>query len=276
MKEFIRWLVREFGKPVGWHLEAGDQNAKPVIRETATMFSIILTSAAVLVVAQMETNRPIWWFIAIFLVVGLANMIGMVCILMAETVKSNVATPAGPGQHAYDWASISYTRWTLLASFLITACVVVLAWCSRLPGQSFVVEKKAEIGEPSRYEFKDDKSVGVIVPVRLSRDLFPRGIPPKLIMEITLTDALAQQWKIVDVDGEAGPPTKSTPMEPPPAEYRKTTENNKYWWYLNDLQQDHTYLLHIYVHEKGPRAEVKTLLDAIQKKGISVSFHSQK
>jgi hypothetical protein len=274
MRQFLGWLVREAWR-FGWHLEDGDGNAKPVIRETATMFSIILTSAAVLVVAQLETNRPIWSYILVFSAVSLANIIGMVCILMDEAVLTT-GNSAVSRRHAYDWASIWFTRWTLLASVFITVAVVALAWTSRLPGQSFNVEKKVEIEEPSRYEFKDDKSVGIVVPVKISRDLYPRGIPPKLIMEIVLRDAVAQEWKIVDVDGEFGPPTKTTLMDPPPAEYRKTTEEkNKSFWYLNKLEADQTYLLRFYVHEKGARGDVKALLEAIQKKGLSVSLYSQ-
>src|SRR5438552_375348 len=63
-------FVQSFFKGLGWLAEFGlkppTKEAKPVIRETATLFSIVITAGALLVIGQIDTNRPIFPFIAAF------------------------------------------------------------------------------------------------------------------------------------------------------------------------------------------------------------------
>jgi hypothetical protein len=71
------------------------------------------------------------------------------------------------------------------------------------------------------------------------------------------------------------PPVKDAKaMEPPPAEYEKSTEPTKSFWYLNGLKPDETYSLSVFIHGKNERGSIDDLFRAIRKKAITVSFHS--
>jgi hypothetical protein len=263
---FIPSLIKGLPRLAGFGLKAPGDAAKPVIRETATLFSIVITAGALLLIGQIDTNRPIYPFIVAFSLICLAALAGMVVILMAKTNE---------GRHLYDWASIRFTQVAFAVSLLLGGLLVGFAIAGRLPWQSFSVETKAELGEPHRYTYKVDKTTGVIVPAKLNPKLYPKGIPPKLLMSVTLRDDISQHWKVVKVDGSWGAPEKH-PMDPPPVPYTvKEGPPNQGVWYLNGLKEDKSYTLRIFIHEKDREANVSALLKSLQDKGMTVTFHSK-
>jgi len=258
----------------GWHLSFDDVNAKPAIRETATLFGISLTAAGALVLGQLETNRPIVPFIVAFVAVSCSTMFGMVFILMAKSTSK-----APFKMHAYDWASVWFARAALWTTTGLMVAIVYLASEVRLPGQSFDFEIPLSIGEPTRHRFTDETE-GVAVPVTLSRMQFSKGIPPKLFMVITLRDDLSRTWKVVGLDGFVGLSTEQE-MDPAPSKFNKKTDPNKSVWYLDGLKSDKAYTFKVFVHsaptkEKGVQPNPDVLWKAIRnEKGMSIVVQSR-
>jgi hypothetical protein len=285
VRRFTRWLkkglfaligsrgprVKGFLKRMFWvGLAHPDGNAKPVIRETAGLFTIVMTAGAGLILGQVDTNRPICLFIGLFALVAFAALFGMEAMIMAQTTSSNDQTP----RHAYDWASVRFTQCTFIISLVIAGGLVYFAFAGRLPYQAFNAEKKAELGEPYRHEFKD-KTAGLILPVKLNQSLYPKGIPPKLLMVITLKDELAKDWLVVGVEGKVGPPTEQTAMDPEPVPYESKLPPNRAVWYLNGLKADRPYTIEVYFHQRDGDARVPYFLKSIQARGVAVSFFSR-
>ncbi len=240
--------------------------AKPVIRETATLFGIVLTAGAGLILGQIDTNRPLWLFIVAFDLVTVASLLGMVVIVMAKDKR---------GCHLYDWASIRYTQVTGAVTILFAVMLTGQAIAGGLPWQSFAFETRAPLGEPYR-EVLLDKTEALVVPVALNNSLFLRGVPAQLLMSITLRDDLSKHWRVAEVRGLVGSPSEREPMRPEPIDYtpKEGKRPNQWVWYLNELKDGKAYTLDIALVPNG-RADFDALRKAIQDRGMTVIFHSK-
>jgi hypothetical protein len=165
----LGWVL---GRPIGWHLQRGDDSAKLAIRETTSLFTLVLTATIGLVIGQIDKPDPAFWYIALYVLVCVANIGGMMWILTAPSAKN--AT-----QHAFDIATIQYTRLSFLTTLGVFIIVTWLASTAQLPGQSFINKRPAELGEPQQYLFPYDKAVGLFIPVSL-RGCLQKLVCPKI------------------------------------------------------------------------------------------------
>ncbi len=199
-------------------------------------------------------------------------------MLNAEQIAAGKASNPTLANHAYERGSIMFTRVILLGSTAIASFIAVMAWQGQLPGQTFSIEKEAELSFPYEHKFMD-KSMGVMVPVKLGPSLFQRGIPPQLNMQISISADLKKIWEIepevVGIVDDGGKEEKR--MDKQPLVVSDTSKSGQATVLLDGLAKDGRYVLKIYLHGREKICPSQTnVVEAIEtisnKKGMRVVF----
>jgi hypothetical protein len=247
--------------------------------EAISLFGLVITNGVALTISQQQaTIPPSPYLMVIYAIVALVSITGLVSILNAKH-KETTETAFGSSyaRHAYERGSIMFTRTVLFASVGVTGLFGFLAWEGQLPGQTFSIEKEAEIGFAQQHTFKD-KTFGVIVPVNLGAKLFPNGVPNQLNMQITISAELKMKLEIEpEVGGYIDEDGKERRMDPKPVVVTGTEQTESTTVLLDGLAKDKRYILKAYLHGKGKESlseeDVAKAIEAINnRKGMRVVF----
>jgi hypothetical protein len=167
----------------------------------------------------------------------------------------------------------------LMFTAIIGLLISWMAYNGQLPGQTFSVERDADLGPPQIYVFRD-KTNGVVVPVSLSSKTFPTGIPSQLNMQISISAELKKAWEIEpEVVGYIDEGGKQRKMATQPVVVSEVSDSARTTVLLDQLEKEQRYTLNIYLHGKGGDVPSKEdVMHAIveirdkDKKGMHVIF----
>lgn len=247
------------------------QNPQCIVRDVATLFGLILTLGVALTISVQQGVSNQIGAVILYMVISLAILGSMVVILRTKGHQST--------GHAFDRGSLMFTRFILCCSFIIVACFSGFAIADKLPGQGFDYAKAVDkFGVPASFEYeKPKKLAGITVPVVLSKDSYPKGIPSKLFMVITLDDRLKTEWEVEDVEGFIGWSPKLEEMKIRPTPYPEIEkEPGTYPWVLRDLSSDKLYTLKVHLQAKDSEAKPDFAKNLINEgKGLKVVFYSK-
>ncbi|OAI41457.1 hypothetical protein AYO40_03100 [Planctomycetaceae bacterium SCGC AG-212-D15] len=258
----VIWLV---GKGLGYDLDAGGfTDGKPVIREVTGLFSLILSYAVVLTLALQKREPTISdedataLYSSIFIVVSLVTLWGMYLVIRAPA-EFKTATPP---KHAYDWASIQWTRVALVSGSVIVGAVFLLAWNHALPNQSFSVEVPIPVRNAGEYR-KDEKLEGLLASVVLEPAVFKgEGVPGELNLKVALPKEMAKEWHVENVYGF----TAEKLMERQPVRVRDPQEKTPgvSWWLVEGLEKGARHEYFIYVLPNKGATEIPPALKTLK------------
>ena len=255
----LKWLL-------GCDFHSVGEGAQSIVRDVATIYGLNITFAVALTVSLQHGVSDKWRAIILYLVVSVLTLSLMVVIL--RTKGKPPKDEAQPG-HAFDRGSLVFTRFALAFSIAITLIFTLFGILDRLPGQGFdKVTHVESFEEPQTFTYAENKLPGITVTFVVGSKLFPKGIPPKVIVAITLNDALRKDWQVEDVDGYIGGGSsgKLKEMQPPPAPYPTATKDeSRSEWVLRDLDSNTTYILKISLQGKHGDAKGDVAKKLIQK-----------
>lgn len=256
------WIRTLAGYEPGVIINAGTS----AVNVTVTLFGVLLSAGAALIIGQIESNRPIWQLFGLFFLVAFGTMSGMEIIIMAKTDDKR--------RHAFDWATVRFTQFALLTSIAIVGAFVGMALAGRMPFADFSVPKAVTPGMPQVFMVKKGEEA-YKVPIRLSPDIYPKGPPEKLFLELAMSDDFAKYWKISNLNGFVGVASDKEPMKfaPQPYEGDEDPEPNKSYWFVNKIETGKTYT--IYVTFSRIEEQTPPMTSVTVEKGLKATFYTR-
>lgn len=267
LKWIWNWIRTLAGFEPGVIINAGTS----AVNVPVTLFGILLSAGAALIIGQIDSNKPIWQLFALFGLVAFGTMAGMEIIIMAKTDDKR--------RHAFDWATVRLSQFTMLTSIGIVFVFGYMAWAGRLPFAGFAVPKTVTPGMPQRFIVKVGKEgfeERYRLPIRLSPDMYPKGPPEKMFLELNMSEDFSKYWKISNMNGFVGVASEKEPMKFPPQPYEsdEEPEPGKSYWFLDKVEAGKTYTIYVSFSRMDEKASPQLTSDMVEK-GLKATFYTR-
>ena len=230
------------------------------------LLGAVIAEVAALVAFVQKKESPDWTLVALYLLLSILPLGGMISILRAEQGGRNRKK-----FHVFDRGAVMFGRYCVSicgATIVITA---VACYAVALPGQKvhrhlLVTEKAARYAFASAH--KDvgirEGDPGLVAYVRISpEDFKTMKFPDPLVIEIELMGLAAKHWEISEADSEAAEADLGTDENEsrPFLVDSASTKKKKVMWPHVDPSNVHT--LKIYLHQRSDGLSAEQLKEAI-------------